>query len=351
MRDSVPPRPTGEFPAASESAEDDRDAASTGSGADRIDADPTAVFSWLEREVRPAVDDRIEQVLSESAFSDRLTYQIRTGGKRVRPGLVLTSAELCGLDRDRALDLAAGVELIHTYSLVHDDLVDNDEVRRGEPAFWRAFDRSDAVNVGDMLLTYALETLPEEVSGRAVATVKAMTEGQQLDLDFADRRDCTVEDYLTMVWKKTGVLFDFCVTAPASLAGTSLGVDHEPLRFLWEAFQIRDDVLDLEPGNGRGTVGNDIRAGKRTLMVVHADDEAIYDVLDKPATETTDADVVFVRERFEAHGSVAFAVRRMTRSADAAADALRELPESPQRERLEALCRFVVERGTEAQGR
>lgn len=311
---------------------------------------PSAVFEWLKNEVRPAVDDRVNDIVDDSSFSERLMYQIRTGGKRIRPGLTLTAAELCGLDRDHALNLAAGIELIHTYSLVHDDLADGDRVRRGEPAFWEEFGQCDAINIGDMLLAHALESLPESVIPRAVATVRTMTEGQQLDFDFTNRRNCTVEEYLTMVWKKTGVLLDFCIAAPQLASGTTIGIDQRRLGRLWQAFQIRDDVLDLERGNGRDSIGNDIREGKRTLMVVHADDEKIYDILDKPPTETTGADIDTVCERFESNGSIGFARQRMKSDANDAMNVLSVLPDSHQRDRLIALCQFVTERGTDSQG-
>lgn len=339
MHDHVPTRPSD-------------DVVSDDSNGTTIDSSvtPSAVFEWLKRDIRPVVDDRIREIVGDSPFSERLLYQIRTGGKRIRPGLALTAAELCDLERNRALDVAAGIELVHTYSLIHDDLADGDRVRREEPAFWTEFGRQDAVNIGDMLLSHALEVLSEPVTDRAVGTVRTMTEGQQLDFDFTDRRDCTVDDYLTMVWKKTGVLLDFCIAAPQLEAGTTLAVDRERLGRLWQAFQIRDDLVDLEPNNGRGTIGNDVREGKRTLMVVHADDDAIYDVLDKPSAETLDEDVEFVRRRLESHGSIEFARQRMRTNVRDAVNALAVLPDSPQRDRLVALCEYIVERGTDSQG-
>lgn len=339
MHDHVPTRPSD-------------DVVSDDSNGTTIDSSvtPSAVFEWLKRDIRPVVDDRIREIVGDSPFSERLLYQIRTGGKRIRPGLALTAAELCDLERNRALDVAAGIELVHTYSLIHDDLADGDRVRREEPAFWTEFGRQDAVNIGDMLLSHALEVLSEPVTDRAVGTVRTMTEGQQLDFDFTDRRDCTVDDYLTMVWKKTGVLLDFCIAAPQLEAGTTLAVDRERLGRLWQAFQIRDDLVDLEPNNGRGTIGNDVREGKRTLMVVHAADDAIYDVLDKPSAETLDEDVEFVRRRLESHGSIEFARQRMRTNVRDAVNALAVLPDSPQRDRLVALCEYIVERGTDSQG-
>lgn len=344
MHDSIPPRPSNEL-------EPNDSAASIDVSGVGGDIEPAAVFEWLERDVRPAVDERINDRIDDSAFSDRLGYQIRTGGKRLRPGLTLTVAEACGLERDRALNLAAGIEMIHSYSLVHDDLTDGDRIRREEPSFWVEFGEADAINIGDMLLTHALETLPEPVTERALTTVRVMTEGQQMDLDFTNRRDCTVNEYLEMVWRKTGVLFNLCIAGSQLMSDTTLGLDREALGRLWQAFQIRDDLLDLQPGNGREMVGNDIREGKRTLMVVHADDTEIYDILDAPPDETTDDNVMFVRDRFESHGSIDFARRQMRAGVKSAADALTAVPSGPHRDRLAALCEYAVARGTDSQGK
>lgn len=98
------------------------------------------------------IDDHIERSLRDDRYRERLWYQVGTGGKRLRPGLVLLVGELCGLDQQARRESAAGVELLHTFSLVHDDLVDSDRQRRDEPAFWGEYGQAEAVNIGDMLL-------------------------------------------------------------------------------------------------------------------------------------------------------------------------------------------------------
>lgn len=113
---------------------------------------------------------------------------------------------------------------------------------------------------------------------------------------------------------------------------------------LWPAFQLRDDLLDFEEGKRRETIGNDVRAGKRTLMAVHADDERVYDILDQLPEETTDEDVDTVRALFEEAGSFAYARQRMHSLATEAIDALEPLPDSPHRQRLIALGQYCTDR-------
>ncbi len=298
--------------------------------------------TWLAQEVQPMVDDRIERSIRDRRYQDRLRYQVGTGGKRLRPGLVLLVGELCGCDQQPLLDSAVGVELIHTFSLIHDDLVDGDRHRRDDPAFWVEYGTAEAINVGDMLLAHALTLIPDEGTTLAAEAVREMTVGQQVDFALADRRDITEAEYLDMVEKKTGALFDLCVELPQTLTDTDLDIDGYSA--LWPAFQIRDDLLDFEAGKGRKTIGNDVRAGKHTLMVIHADDERVYDILDKPAEQTTAEDVDTVQEIFEETGSFDYARHRMHTLVDEALAALETLPDSPQRHRLIALGRYCTDR-------
>lgn len=126
------------------------------------------------------------------------------------------------------------------------------------------------------------------------------------------------------------------------MTNTDLGIDGYSA--LWPAFQIRDDLLDFEGGKGRGTIGNDVCSGKRTLMAIHADDERVYDILDKTAEETATEDVETVQKIFEETGSFEYARQRMHSHAEAALAALEPLHDSPQRKRLLALGRYCTNR-------
>ncbi len=215
-----------------------------------------------------------------------MRYSVFAGGKRLRPALVLAAGELWGAERERLLPAAAALELIHTYSLVHDDLpaLDNDELRRGRPTVHRAFDEATAVLVGDALLTLGLttlaarpEALPGEVRARAVALVgeaigtSGMIGGQVEDLAVERRWPADPAAALERIHLgKTAALISACLR----LGGLYADVDPETDRGLGELgrglgllFQVRDDLLDVEGTSGElgKTPGKDARAAKLTF--------------------------------------------------------------------------------------
>lgn len=301
-----------------------------------------STVDWLRSDVKPRIDNHIRSVLASSPYTDRLWYTISTGGKRWRPGLCLLVGRLVDVDEDRLLDTAAGIELIHNFTLVHDDIEDGDQYRRSEPSLWVREGIPSAINLGDMMFARGIELFPRPVKDDAVETVVDVTTGQQMDLDFEDRRDVTVEEYLTMARKKTGALLELAVQAPQRLAGTDLGL--EGYESLGPAFQIRDDLLDFEEGKGRDAIGNDVRSGKRTLMVVHADDDRLYEILAKDFERTTDADVAEAIDILDRAGSFEFARQTMDALVEEARGATARLPESTEADRLRNFCRYLTER-------
>ncbi|MFM9941347.1 MAG: polyprenyl synthetase family protein [Hyphomicrobiaceae bacterium] len=218
-----------------------------------------------------------------------MRHAVLGGGKRFRPFLVLESAALFGGAREAALDVAAALECVHCYSLVHDDLpaMDNDHLRRGQPTVWRAFDDWTAILAGDALLTYAFEIIAEspaltdplakiELIRRLAADAgqAGMVGGQVIDLE-ADKLGvpalATVPHIERLQAMKTGALIRFAAEAGAVLAGAP--VEHRAAlatygRHLGLAFQISDDLLDAT-GNATvigKAVGKDAAAGKATLV-------------------------------------------------------------------------------------
>lgn len=250
-------------------------------------------------EVAELVERRLEAILAESGAcgghggSERLGQAMRHGvlggGKRFRPFLVVESARLFGVPPERSLEAGAAVELIHCYSLVHDDLpaMDNDELRRGQPTVWRAFDDWTAILAGDGLQALAFGCTASEAAHEdprvraeltrllAVASGPAgMVGGQALDLEaekLGEPRTQTRDHIRRLQAMKTGALIRFSCEAGAviGLAGTE---DRAALKMFGEhlgfAFQIADDLLDVE-GDAE-TVGKavskDSDAGKATLV-------------------------------------------------------------------------------------
>ena len=297
------------------------------------------------------------------------------GGKRVRPFVVLRAAETVGGDPEKALYPAAAVEFIHNYSLVHDDIMDMDELRRGRPTVHKLWGVNMAILAGDLLFSKAFEAIARaEVSPEKkarildvlVRTSNLLCEGQALDIEFETRVEVTVEEYLRMISGKTGALFE-----GSAEIGAIVGTDNEEyIRALakWGmnvgiAFQIWDDVLDLiadEEKLGK-PVGSDIRKGKKTLIVSHffskasEEDKAEFmEVFGKYAgdakgdalihDERVKEEVARAIELLRKYGSIDYAAQYAKNLVKEANEVLKMLPETEARKDLELLAEFLVER-------
>lgn len=224
---------------------------------------------------------------------EAMRYAVFAGGKRLRPFLVLQCAGLFAAPRDRALRVAAAIEAMHTYSLVHDDLpaMDNDDLRRGKPTVHRQFDEATAILAGDGLLTVAFELLADsathpsgEIRAELVASLaraagsEGMIGGQMIDIE-APETDLNASQVIELQQKKTGALFEFSCVAGAILAGAT-PADRTALaayaRDLGLAFQICDDLIDVLGSSDLAgkQVGKDQTLGKATLVSLWGVDRA-----------------------------------------------------------------------------
>ena len=252
--------------------------------------------SWLE-EVRAVVDAELDRRLPPQGAEPQplyraLRYALLAPGKRFRPALVMAAARWLGLNADGTLPAALAVELIHTYSLIHDDLpaMDNDDLRRGRPTLHRALSEDVAILAGDALQPMAFELLTEcaapperrvealRVLARAAGPA-GLVGGQVRDLHPARGRDeVGAEDLLTLHREKTGALITAAAVLPAVLAGEAEAVARLTRygQAVGLAFQITDDMLDVT-GNqllmGKAT-GRDARQGKTTFVSLHGIDGA-----------------------------------------------------------------------------
>lgn len=249
---------------------------------------PAGLEDWL-RACRGRVDDALDRWLPAvdslpGRLHESMRYSVCAGGKRIRPALCLMTAEGFGLAGDGALRAAGALELLHTYSLIHDDLpaMDDDDLRRGRPTNHKVFGEATAILAGDALLTLAFEWMARIAdysvpAGRAVSAVKAfavaaghagMVGGQVLDID-AENRTVTLEELGRIHRLKTGAL----LTASVRIGGILGGADPDEMRKLTEygrqiglLFQIVDDILDVEGSVADlgKTPGSDARLGKAT---------------------------------------------------------------------------------------
>lgn len=218
-------------------------------------------------------------------LKEAMTYSLLAGGKRFRPLLVLASAELAGLDEEIILPMACAMEMIHTYSLIHDDLpaMDNDNLRRGKPTSHKMFGEAMAILAGDALLNEAMLLLMQEYGGSttgaaAIADIArssgkdGMIAGQVLDIQ-SEGQTIDMKTLEEMHQKKTGAIITSSLTAPFLLAGKPTREVQELVQFglsLGILFQIQDDILDVESNAetmGK-TVGKDARDDKSTYVSI-----------------------------------------------------------------------------------
>ena len=207
-------------------------------------------------------------------------------GKRVRPVLCLLACEACGGDWEQALPAGAAIELLHNFSLIHDDIEDRDETRRGRPTVWAVWGEAQGINAGDTLFALtqlALLRLSERhVDATTVVaalrlfnrTCLALTSGQYLDIGFENRDSVSISEYLVMIKGKTAALVA-CACEMGALIAASTDRRREYLRsfghHLGLAFQMRDDILGIwgDPSITGKPVGADIARRKKTLPILH----------------------------------------------------------------------------------
>ena len=243
-----------------------------------------------------AIEDELHRALGSGPETLRAYYAMMEyhlgwadgagGGKRIRPLLCLLSCAACGAEWQRALPMAAAIELLHNFSLLHDDIQDNSPLRRGRPTVWMKWGVAQAINAGDAMFTLAhlaphaltQRGVPAQVALRALeifdTTCLRLTQGQYLDMDFEKRERVTVAEYEQMIEGKTAAL----IAASAGLGALIAGAD-ETRRAAFEqygralglAFQIYDDWLGIwgDPAVTGKSAASDLEKRKKSLPVVY----------------------------------------------------------------------------------
>lgn len=211
-----------------------------------------------------------------------IIYTMSQGGKRIRPVLTLLSYYMFRDDIRQALPCAMGLEMYHNYTLLHDDLMDNADMRRGNMTVHKKWDANTAILSGDSMLVLSYQLMsqcPQEMLQQVIdtftITALEIGEGQQYDMDFEKRTDVTEEEYIEMIRLKTSVLLACAAKIGAILAGASSEEQNHAYRFgeqLGLAFQLQDDFLDVygdEKVFGK-KIGGDITSNKKTYMLIKA---------------------------------------------------------------------------------
>ncbi|MGB0490058.1 MAG: isopentenyl-diphosphate delta-isomerase [Candidatus Poseidoniaceae archaeon] len=317
---------------------------------------PNAVGADLRTsvlEVLPLIESRIAARLTASRhprLGQAMMHLIEGGGKRMRASLPWLVAKAIGDTHSGLLDVGAAIEIIHNFTLVHDDIMDDDPVRRGRPAVHVAYDVPTAINAGDAMLAIAFEHLCDapdfdmallpDIVERIAWMVRRVSEGQQLDIEFEHESDVTEPRYLEMIEGKTAVMFQVCAELGALLSGA----DEDTIACMRDwglnvglCFQLMDDLIDVVSDTATlgKPAGSDVAQGKRTLMVIHALEQpdgpakdALLRALGKGEAATA-KDIDAAHKGLESSGSIDYGRQRATSYHAAAHACLDRLPPSP----------------------
>jgi geranylgeranyl diphosphate synthase type II len=235
------------------------------------------------------VEQRIQAFRTESpvtSLTESIVYLMGIGGKRMRPVLTLMGCEAFGGKAEQALDAALAVEVFHNFTLMHDDIMDQAPIRRGQPTVHIRWNTNTAILSGDAMLIQAYQLLagyPDHQLGTMLRVFNesafGVCAGQQMDMDFEKREDVTVEEYIEMIRLKTAVLLGCALDLGACIGGATDGQMHHLRQFgeeLGISFQLRDDYLDAfgDPEKFGKQVGGDILADKKTYLLIRCYEKA-----------------------------------------------------------------------------
>lgn len=328
-------------------------------------SDVTNVLKEYSKMVVKAIEENLGTIEPQE-LQDASLYLTKAGGKMLRPALTLIVADAVGGNKEDAINTAAAFELVHTFSLIHDDIMDDDDMRRGKPSVHKVWDEPTAILAGDTLFSKAFEMIilskdnganPANVADALATLADAcvkICEGQASDMGFEGNFDVKEEEYSNMIFKKTGALI-----AAATKAGAIMGgADQEVVdamynygRLIGQAFQIQDDYLDVvsdEESLGK-PIGSDIAKGKMTLMVVKALAEAEGEDRDRIIEILKDANSTQIMvdeaiDLFNKYGSIEYAHNLALANVAEAKEVLEILDDSESKQVLVELADFVLER-------
>ena len=294
---------------------------------------------------------------SDVALINQLSnYIINSGGKRLRPMLVLLAANACGYQGNQHINLAAVIEFIHTATLLHDDVVDASQLRRGNMTANSLWGNEASILVGDFLYSRAFEMMVAANDMRIMEimshTTNTIAEGEVLQLLNCHDADTTESRYLDVVSRKTARLFEAAAQIGAVLSNPSEAIENALASYglhLGIAFQLIDDVLDYSasPEDTGKNVGDDLAEGKPTLPLIHAIHKGTpgQAKLIRKAIENGGHDnMQDVCAVIESTGGIPYTAQAAKNEAELAIEALSPLPESAYREALYGLAEFSVNR-------
>ncbi len=321
-------------------------------------------FDKKYQKYRTIIDRKLTSSVRKNepvSLYEPMKYVLSASGKRIRPLLILLSCEAVGGTMNEAVNAAVAIEVLHNFTLVHDDIMDHAASRRGRATVHVRWDENIALLVGDELVALAYRELLRTRSKAIARVVDVFTEGvvevcegQAYDKEFETLREVSLNDYMLMISKKTGKLFSVSAEIGALIGG---GTEREiaALRsyatYIGRAFQIQDDLLDIvadEKEFGKA-IGGDIIEGKKTFLLIQAferttgkDQRIIQSIIDKKGTSKKN--IPTVKEIYERYGIIALAKQSIDKDIQRANLQLRKLRDSTAREMLLWFSDMVLNR-------
>jgi octaprenyl-diphosphate synthase len=317
------------------------------------------IFDLVKADLRRVEEEMaLESVSSVDAVTTIGRYLQSSGGKRLRPSLLLLSSKLIGDGGPSAVRLGAVVEIIHAATLVHDDVIDEAEIRRGRPSTNAQWGNHTSVLAGDWLYMQAFQIAVRERNFRVldilIGLTQMMVEGELLQLERIGHIDVSEADYMELVHRKTAGLFSACARLGSLVAGADSGSEDKLGDYAWNlgmAFQLVDDMLDFtarEQTLGK-PVGGDLREGKITLPLIYALERATAD--ERRLIEIILEDRNYERVQFprvralvEKYKGFDRVQKRAQAFTDKARQLIGEFPESPYQRALYAVTDLVTDR-------
>ena len=319
----------------------------------------------LKKELKNRADffnKHLKKFLEDGApqdLYDAARHLPMAGGKRLRPVIAMVSCEAVGGNINNVIPVCIAIELIHNFTLVHDDIMDHSDLRRNLPSVHVKFGEPTAIIAGDLLFTKSFESLNnvkndfsvfKKINKGLIDTIREICEGQQMDMDFEKRKIVTEKEYLEMIRKKTAVFFQYSSQA-GGILGNGKPKEIKALNIYGEAlglgFQIQDDYLDMssDPETLGKSIGMDIRNGKKTLIAVHSlnnakgeDNKILQRVFGNQ--NATEEDVKKVYNVFNKLGSIKYAKNTALKYNQQARETLDILSDSKAKEILLELADY-----------
>ncbi len=320
--------------------------------------DFNAIQSLIEQEMLAVNENILAQLDSDIPLVNQLGfYIISSGGKRIRPMIALLAGKALGLSGKKMINCASFVEFVHTATLLHDDVVDESDLRRGKPTANATFGNAASVLVGDFIYTRAFQMMTE-LDSLAVLRVMSdatnvISEGEVQQLINCNNPDTTESDYMKVIYSKTARLFEVATQCAAIVADCDAQQEQAFQaygRYLGTAFQLVDDVLDYSASSealGKN-IGDDLAEGKPTLPLLHALHNANGEqkAMIAAAIEQGGKREILpeVLEIMATHHSLDYAMQRAREEAQKAVDAIAIIPESPYKDALISLAYLSVDR-------